>query len=65
MGQKRRTHWTQYLKPFQRLKAEVENSRGEKQVVQVKLGGFLSVYCKVKVNRKLVFKDKYRIPIIG
>ncbi|ADC51589.1 hypothetical protein BpOF4_17740 [Alkalihalophilus pseudofirmus OF4] len=56
---RKRTSWYSFLIPFQSLKALIEVDH-QPMDIKVKLGGLVSLQCKVYINKKLVFKEKIK-----
>lgn len=61
VAQSERTGALGMYKPFQRLKATFENSNGTTSSIAVKFGGFITLKLKVKIDGKVIFKDKINI----
>ncbi|MDG5788561.1 hypothetical protein QA612_13830 [Evansella sp. AB-P1] len=62
VAEKKRKGWFSWIVTYQSLTAVLEEN-GENQPVKVKLGGLVSLKCKVYVDNKLIFKDtvKYNL----
>jgi hypothetical protein len=56
---RKRTSWYSFLIPFQSLKAPIEVDH-QPMDIKVKLGGLVSLQCKVYINKELVFKEKIK-----
>ncbi|MDZ5473104.1 hypothetical protein SM124_15400 [Bacillus sp. 31A1R] len=66
VDQKNRSGWYTWLKPYQTLTGVIEEN-GRKAHVKVKLGGTMSIDCKVYVDGKMFFHDKvkYKFDVSG
>ena len=64
VSEKKRNHWYSWLLPYQTLTGKIE-IHNQSQVVKVKLGGLLSLNCKVYVNRNLIFKKKLNYNLLS
>lgn len=60
VDEKRRKGILSYFIPFQKLSGVIEVN-GEKYIVKVFIGGFVTLNCKVYVNKKLILKDKVKM----
>lgn len=49
---KQRGRWYTWLKPYQTLKAKINNEQ-----IVVKIGGFVRLHCTVYANKKIIFQD--------
>ena len=56
-----RTNFLSMLKPFQTLKGSFQNVNGETSVIDVKIGGFITLNIRVKVDGEQIYKDKINI----
>ena len=56
-----RTNILSTLKPFQTLKGSFQNVNGNTSVIEVKIGGFITLNIRVKVDGELIYKDKINI----
>ena len=56
-----RTNLLSTLKPFQILKGTFKNVNGNTSTIVVKIGGFLTLNISVKVDGRLIYKDKINI----
>ncbi|WP_456276372.1 hypothetical protein [Bacillus sp. AK128] len=57
VSEKKRTGWYSWVIPFQTLTGTIEE-QNQTRLVKVKLGGLVSLNCKVYVDRELIFKKK-------
>jgi len=48
--------------PYQTLRTQLIDRKGNPVILEVTLGGFIYLNCVAKVNSKIIFKDKVRIP---
>lgn len=56
-----RTNFLSTLKPFQTLKGDFQNINGSTSYIEVKIGGWITLNISVKVDGKLIYKDKINI----
>ena len=56
-----RTDVLSTLKPFQTLKGTFKNVNGSSSIIEVKIGGFITLNLRVKVDGELIYKDKINI----
>ena len=56
-----RTSFLSTLKPFQTLKGSFKNVNGNTSIIEVKIGGFITLNIRVKVDGELIYKDKINI----
>lgn len=59
--QNERTGIASMIKPFQSLNANFIGKSGKSHSIFVKIGGFITLNIKVKINNELFFKDKHKI----
>ncbi len=64
VDEKKRTRWYSWIKPYQTLTGVVED-RGQTYSVKVKMGGLVSLSCKVYVGNQLIFKEKITYKLTG
>lgn len=56
-----RTNFLSTLKPFQTLKGSFKNVNGNTSIIEVKIGGFITLNIRVRVDGELIYKDKINI----
>jgi hypothetical protein len=56
-----RTNFLSTLKPFQTLNGSFQNINGGTSFIEVKIGGFITLNLRLKVDDVLIYKDKINI----
>ncbi len=56
-----RTSFLSTLKPFQTLNGSFLNVNGGTSFIEVKIGGFITLNLRIKVDGVLIYKDKINI----
>jgi hypothetical protein len=56
-----RTNFLSTLKPFQTLKGSFQNVNGATSLIEVKIGGLITLNISVKIDEELIYKDKINI----
>lgn len=59
VAKKTRKHWHSWIRPYQTLSGVIEEDNQRFQV-KVKMGGLISLYCKVYVDKQLILNEKVK-----
>ncbi|OIJ21690.1 hypothetical protein BKP45_02930 [Anaerobacillus alkalidiazotrophicus] len=61
---KKRKSWYSWMIPYQTLTGVIEEN-GHTLLVKAKLGGFVSLTCRLYVNKQLIFKEKIKFNLLS
>ncbi|OIJ17187.1 hypothetical protein BKP37_01245 [Anaerobacillus alkalilacustris] len=64
VSKKKRKSWYSWIIPYQTLTGVIEEN-GHTLLVEAKLGGFVSLTCKLYVNKQLIFKEKIKFNLLS
>ncbi len=64
VDESKRSSWVSWLKVYHTLRGNIEVN-GQSYPLEVKLGGVMSLRCKVYVDQQLVYEDQIKYKLLG